>query len=174
VKKKHLVLVLAFAGSAAAALWLPAPTDEVVQPSTRAAPDRSIARSQMVQATSPVQPGLLRLAPRLGGQEETANPFAVPPWALPKPPAKPAEPAPAPVAEQGPPQAPPAPFKIIGRYEESGQPAGIFLEYQQKTIVARGGDQLTPEWKLESVEGSRAVLQYLPLSQRQTLEWTSP
>ena len=117
---------------------------------------------------------MLRLIPRTAVQEAAASPFTVPAWALPKPPAKTAEPAAPSIAEQAAPQTPPAPFKVIGRYEESGQPPGFFLEHQQKTMVARSGDQLTPEWKVESAEAGRIVLHYLPSSQSQTLEWTSP
>lgn len=173
MKRRHLVLALVLAGSAAAAFWLPTPATEVVQPAARVAPTGSSARPQFTRASLSEHSRLLRLAPRTAPDEDSSSPFKVPAWALPNPSAKLAAPAPTPIAEQAP-QAPPAPFKVIGRYEESGQPAGIFLEHKQRTIVARGGDQLTPEWKLESVEGSRAVLQYLPLSQRQTLEWTSP
>jgi hypothetical protein len=167
VRKRHLLLVLGLLASAAAALWLPTPSTEVVHPVARAASTQS---APLVQMRIPAQPGLLRLAPRIAAQEGAPTPFTVPAWALPKSPAIPAESATSAAAEQAPAQAPPAPFKVIGRYEEGGKPPGFFLEYQQKSMIARSGDQLTPEWKVESAEASRIVLQYLPLSQRQTLE----
>ena len=170
MKPRHLVLAAMLVASTAAALWLPASEGQVVQPAVRAAAPSRTTPSQ--PAARPAEPAtVLRLAPRAPTAEDAAAPFGVPEWATPKPVAK----APQPAASQAatPPQAPPAPFKVIGRYEEAGQ-IGVFLEHQQKTMVARAGDQLTAEWKVESVEGARVVLQYLPLSQRQTLEWTSP
>lgn len=169
---RHLLLGLTLAATAAAALWLPSPPPpDVVQAAPRPArPAAGGAVRQALAQPTHVQP----LRPRAAAEDGSDNAFGVQQW---NPPVRtaPVQPtvtgvvaAPAP-----PPQAPAAPFKVIGRYEEDGKLA-VFLEHQQATLVARAGDQLTADWKVESIDAGRLVLQYLPLSQKQVLEWASP
>ncbi|MCM2250777.1 MAG: hypothetical protein NDJ19_00305 [Ramlibacter sp.] len=172
MKTNRLLLTLLLAASAAAALWLPPTTSEVVAPVARPGQGGRTAAGAAPREKPAVSGRLDRLVPRTASDEGTAGPFAVPTWVARKVAAVPVQAVSASVAEPAPPQAPLAPFKVIGRYEEGGR-AGVFLEHQQRTIVARGGEQLTPEWKVDSVEGGRVVIEYLPLSQRQTLELTS-
>lgn len=68
-----------------------------------------------------------------------------------------------------PPQAPPLPFRVLGRYDESGT-AVVFLEHQEQSLLARAGGILVKDYRVESIEGSSLVLRYLPLDQVQTLE----
>ncbi|MGE0331381.1 MAG: hypothetical protein AB7P37_11870 [Ramlibacter sp.] len=172
MKARHWLLGLALAATAAAALWLPSPPPaDVVQAAPRRAPPApGGVAPQAVQASARVLP----LRPRTLAEEGGDSAFAARQWS---PTAAPAQPrrtvtevvaAPAP-----PPQAPAAPFKVIGRYEEAGQLA-VFLEHQQATLVARAGDSLTADWKVQSIDAGRLVLLYLPLSQKQVLEWASP
>ncbi len=169
---RHLLLGVGLAATAAAALWLPpAQAPDVVQ----AAPRQ--VRASEGAGTQP-RPGqnahVLALRPRAASGEGSDSAFDVRQWHAPPPP---------PAAQRtvtqvvavapAPAQAPAAPFKVIGRYEEAGRLA-VFLEHQQATLVARAGDQLTPDWKVQSIDAGRLVLQYLPLSQTQVLEWASP
>lgn len=174
MKSRHLLLALLLAASAAAALWLPPTASEVVAPVARPLRGKGAATGAGLRDAPAVSTRLERLMPRTGSEEGTAEPFVVPVWAAPKAAPVPAQAASAALAEEAPPpQAPPAPFKVIGRYEEAGR-SGVFLEHQQRAVVARGGEQITPEWRVESIEGGRVVIEYLPLSRRQTLEWTNP
>lgn len=68
-----------------------------------------------------------------------------------------------------PPQAPPLPFRVLGRYDESGT-AVVFLEHQEQSLLARVGETLINDYRVESIEGASLVLRYLPLDQLQTLE----
>jgi hypothetical protein len=168
MKSRHVALGLVASASAAAALWVPPKQSAVVLPVVR-----PFASVPITSRDRPARPevGLASLAPRLPSAEQPWNLFGAPAWARPKPVlTKSAAIAP---AAEAPLQAPPAPFRVIGRYEEGGQ-VGVFVEHQQKALVARVGDQLTPEWKVEAIESTRLVLQYLPLAQKQTVEWSAP
>lgn len=168
---RHLLLGAGLAATAAAALWLPpAQAPDVVQAAPRQVRANEGAGTQRPGHNAHVQ----ALRPRAAPAEGPDSAFDVRQWHAPPPP---------PVAQRtvtqvvavapAPVQAPAAPFKVIGRYEEAGRLA-VFLEHQQATLVARAGDQLTPDWKVQSIDAGRLVLQYLPLSQTQVLEWASP
>jgi len=73
------------------------------------------------------------------------------------------------VAVAPPPQAPPLPFRFLGRYDDAGKTA-VFLQHFEHNLVARVGDTLAEQYKVESLEGSTLTLRYLPLNQIQTLE----
>lgn len=68
-----------------------------------------------------------------------------------------------------PPQAPPLPFRVLGRYDEAGQVV-VFLQHQEQNLAVRPGDTLLNGYKVESITGSTLTLRYLPLNQVQTLE----
>ena len=68
-----------------------------------------------------------------------------------------------------PPVAPPLPFVFIGRMNDGAQQT-YFLGYAEQNIVARVGDTLLEQYKVEAVEGGKLVLRYLPLNQLQSLE----
>lgn len=68
-----------------------------------------------------------------------------------------------------PPQAPPLPFRVLGRYDEAGQVV-VFLQHQEQNLAVRPGDSLLNDYKVESINGSTLTLRYLPLNQVQTLE----
>jgi hypothetical protein len=167
VKARHIALGLAATASAAAAIWLPSEPKAVVLPVARAPATAQAARRP---ASAEAGTRLASLAPRIAPDEQQPSAFGVPDWTQLPPLPKPAAPAP---AVEAAPQVPPAPFRIIGRYDEDGR-TGLFLEHQQKSLIARVGDQLTPEWKVDAIENTRLVLEYLPLAQKQTLEWSTP
>lgn len=68
-----------------------------------------------------------------------------------------------------PPQAPPLPFRVLGRYDESGKTV-VFLEHQEQNLVVRAGEKIANDYKVESINDSTLTLRYLPLDQVQTLE----
>ena len=68
-----------------------------------------------------------------------------------------------------PPQAPPLPFHVLGRYDEAGQTV-IFLRHNDQNLVVRVGDTLADKYKVESLNGATLTLRYLPLNQSQSLE----
>lgn len=68
-----------------------------------------------------------------------------------------------------PPQAPPLPFRFLGRYKDAGQSV-IFLQYNDQSLVVRQGDTLGEQYKVEQLDGATLSLRYLPLNQMQSLD----
>lgn len=68
-----------------------------------------------------------------------------------------------------PPQAPPLPFLVLGRYEDAGQSV-IFLQYNDQNLVVRQGDILGEQYKVEKLDRTTLSLRYLPLNQLQSLD----
>jgi hypothetical protein len=73
------------------------------------------------------------------------------------------------IAPPEPPQAPPLPFKELGRYEEAGRTA-VFLQHGDQNLVVHVGDTIADSYKVEEIAGSSITLRYLPLNQVQKLE----
>jgi len=66
------------------------------------------------------------------------------------------------------PQAPPLPFKALGRYtDEAGEQ--VFLQYNDQNLVVRVGDTVALQYTVESLDGNTLTLRYLPLNQTQTM-----
>jgi hypothetical protein len=65
-------------------------------------------------------------------------------------------------------QAPPLPFKVLGRYWEDGQEL-VFLQHNEQNLVVRVGDTIGSVYKVERLEGNTLTLRYTPLNQTQTL-----
>ncbi len=178
MNKPSPLLVVALVGVLLAAYFAPSPTDDDVLLSDRARAPAT--RPPAVDATVPASSAdrstprpaavlqVLRIRPREGGPE-TAPWFPAPrpvqvakasPPAAPPPSAPPAPP---------PPQAPPLPFKALGQYTDGDQ-VGVFLQYRDQNLVARVGDTLAEQYKVESLAGGVLTLRYLPLNQTQTLD----
>jgi len=68
-----------------------------------------------------------------------------------------------------PPQAPPLPFRFLGRYKDAGQSV-VFLQYNDQSLVVRQGDTLGEQYKVEKLDGTTLSLRYLPLNQMQSLD----
>lgn len=66
-------------------------------------------------------------------------------------------------------QAPALPFRPFGRYVEDGQEV-VFLLHNDQNLVVRVGDTIAQHYKVESLEGNKLTLRYLPLDQAQTLD----
>lgn len=68
-----------------------------------------------------------------------------------------------------PPQAPPLPFRVLGRYVKDGQVV-VFLQHNDQNLVVRVGDTIAEHYKVERLNGGTLTLRYTPLNQEQTLE----
>lgn len=66
-----------------------------------------------------------------------------------------------------PPQAPPVPYKYLGRWQEDGAEV-IFLAEGDRTRAVRRGERLG-QWRVEEIRGDGMTLLYLPLDQTRTL-----
>ena len=81
----------------------------------------------------------------------------------PPPPPKAAPPPPPP-----PPRAPALPFRVIGRLIDGGD-TQVFLQSGQATLVARRGDLIERNYRVDEVNEKQVVFTYLPLNQKQQL-----
>lgn len=82
---------------------------------------------------------------------------------LPPPPPASTRPAPPP-----PPVAPPLPFRYQGRMTE-GSSTVVFLTQGERVLVARQGDLLNNQYRVESIGPTAITFLFEPLKQRQTL-----
>lgn len=65
--------------------------------------------------------------------------------------------------------APPLPFRVLGRYSDGGD-TGVFLQFNSQNLVARVGDTLVDQYKVEALSATTLTLRYLPLNETQTLD----
>jgi hypothetical protein len=73
-------------------------------------------------------------------------------------------PAPPPV-----PEAPPLPFKFLGRYIEGGKER-VFLQFKDESLVVAVGDSVAEDYQVDSLLDGVLTLLYVPLQQKQTLQ----
>lgn len=170
---QRMLLAVALVATLAAAYWAPPPTDggavmpvpHAAKPAAPAAPEPGNPRNNARTADMSV----LIIKPRSDAESPTQV-FSVPP-------ALPASHAPKTAAVAAPepeaPRVPVLPFKVLGRYAEDGREA-VFLQYKDQNFVARVGDVLLDQYKVEQISASAATLLYLPLNQRQTLDIGAP
>ena len=85
-------------------------------------------------------------------------------WEPPPPPPLKAAAAPPPP----PPRAPALPFRVIGRLID-GASTLVFLQSGQTTLVARRGDLIERNYRVDEVNEKQVVFTYLPLNQKQQL-----
>ncbi|HWK51066.1 MAG TPA: hypothetical protein VNR40_14335 [Steroidobacter sp.] len=79
-----------------------------------------------------------------------------------------AAPAAMPVEQPVEPQVPPVPFRVLGRFVENGVP-GMFVQLNERTLVARAGDFIGDLYRVESVSDQTMTVVYLPLKATQTV-----
>lgn len=161
MSRLRVVLVLVLAATLAAALYAPAPQDDVVAPSERRA-GAAASPSPDTPAAAPVD--VLELHARRAADDV---PGAFGP--LPSPAPVPVRAAEAPPAPPPPPPPPPAPpFRVLGRYvDEAG--AAVFLQQGDRALVARVGDLLDGRYRVESLSAAGLTLIALPTNQQHTL-----
>ena len=84
----------------------------------------------------------------------------------------PAPPAPVvwqPPPEPPPPQAPPLPFKYLGRLQESAERTVWYLLQGERLIVVASGESVDNTYRIDGAEAGQLRLTYLPLGQQQSL-----
>jgi hypothetical protein len=67
-----------------------------------------------------------------------------------------------------PPEAPPLPFRFIGRQDADGV-ALIFLEQQEQIHIVRIGETIADGWRLDKADDQALVFTYVPLGQQRRL-----
>ncbi len=72
-----------------------------------------------------------------------------------------------------PPQAPPLPFRYLGRYSEAGRD-GVFLQHNDLNLVVHVGDTIADTYKVERLDSIRLTLRYLPLGESQVMDFGVP
>jgi hypothetical protein len=159
-----LLLGLAFT---LAATWYAAglDTDDDGLLADAAAPPRAAAPAPMAAAPTDTAQRDAH-APRMAG--EAGNLFAAHSWQPPAPPP--------PVAVRAPPpQAPPLPYRYVGRMEEDGAVVVFLAEGGAETRprLVRQGDQW-PNYRVDEITAQGMRLTYLPLNETQRLLFGSP
>ena len=94
--------------------------------------------------------------------EPAADIFAVRTW----------EPPPPPVDTT--PQAPPLPFKFIGRFVEPGKGTTFTLTDGERILVVRVGDSIGKDYRIEKYARGQLLFRYRPMNIRQTLDIGGP
>ncbi|MCL2876154.1 MAG: hypothetical protein FWF12_07680 [Betaproteobacteria bacterium] len=163
---RGILLFLALAATLAAVYFAPATENVVVDAVVRPAAADSTARvDNGVRVTAQA------IALRSRDEADGGDPrlFSAQSWDPPPPLVQEEEPQV--IAEVLPPQAPPAPVQLLGRYEEGGKTV-MFALLNGDGIVLRPGENINAEWRVDSIEAGQVVLTYLPLEQKQSLPWT--
>ncbi len=162
---RHSLLAVALAATLAAAVWLGEEEGAGDEADVVAAAPRRAA----VVASAPMSS---RSSEAVAAQADPAARFAVggpdlfPPqsWKPPPPP-----PPVVVVAPPPPPQAPPLPFRYVGRWD-GGDGETILLSQGDRVVSVRIG-QNQAQWRLDSVDASGINFTYLPLQQQRQLRF---
>jgi len=67
-------------------------------------------------------------------------------------------------------QLPSLPFRVLGHYIEDAQVV-VFLQYGEQNMAVRAGDTIAGQYKVESLSDGVVTLLYIPLNQKQTLQF---
>lgn len=99
---------------------------------------------------------------------EAPDIFALRTWEAAEPPAAApaAEGAPAPAA---PPEAPPLPFRYLGKVEAAGQAPVIFLARDEQVLAVRPGDSIDRAYRVVRLKKDEVLFLYRPLRIEQAL-----
>lgn len=105
---------------------------------------------------------------RAGIGEPGQDPFAGKSWYVPPPP----PPPPAQVSVQEPPKptAPPLPFGYMGRMQEEGGAAVVYLTQGARAYTVKQGDTLDGTYRVDTISRTQVTLTYLPLDIKQVLD----
>jgi hypothetical protein len=146
---RRIGLFAALLATLGAAYLSPDPGNGLVQPIERSTGDALVSLTQLP-------------SPLLRERVEPVGPlglFATPPVIVPEIVAPPSPP----------PQAPPLPFRVLGRYVDH---RGVFvlLANEQRGFTVRLGDVIDGVYEVKSIEGPTMTLIYLPFRQPQFLD----
>lgn len=142
-------LFAALLATLGAAYWAPDPGSSLVQPIERTSGE---ALAPLTQLSLPLLRERVEPTGPLG--LFTSPPVIVPEITVPPSP---------------PPQAPPLPFRALGRYVDQ---RGVFvlLANEHRGFTARLGDVIDGVYEVKTIEGATMTLIYLPFRQLQTLD----
>lgn len=165
MKPRHLLLALALAATLAA-VWQSRKEGAVDDDSVVAATPRHVApvTAHVTAAITPADKTAASAEP--AARFAASGPDLFPPQSW-KPP-----PAPAPVVvvpPPPPPQAPPLPFKYIGRWD-AGDGESIFLAEGDRVVSVRVGQNLA-QWHLDSINAGGMMFTFIPLQQQRQLRF---
>lgn len=168
--RRRAAIAAALLLTLAAAWFAPEETaPDVVDGPARAAPRETVRSSEARLRAPAPQVDVLAIRERKDGDGEPGAGLFIPTeWTPAAAEAAAAAPAPVPVEEAAP-QAPPLPFRVMGRHEQAGQTV-VFLQQNDRTHIARVGDTIGDTYKVEGIDGGAMTLRYIPLDQVQTLE----
>lgn len=178
---------LALAATLVAAWFAPAPQDDSVALTSRVARIQPTPHQHSISAaTSPptdssinaVTPKsgeksvtnvrVLKIRDRSYTESEEMSVFAKAAWERPSAAVK-VQPTDLPPPLPATPTAPALPFRVMGRYEESGKSIVFLLQADQSWVV-REGDTFAETYKVERIASNAIHLRYLPLNEVQVLE----
>jgi hypothetical protein len=121
-------------------------------------------------ADIPAPPPAKTLPPVQHAAAENAAPpvdiFAVHTWEPPPPPVAAAAPAVA--------QAPPLPFRFMGRIAEPGKAPVFLLVQGDRVLPVKAGERIGAAYRLEKFEGGKLFFRYQPMNLVQTLPVGGP
>lgn len=89
--------------------------------------------------------------------QKIIDPFRNKSWYVAPPPPKPVKPT-----------APPLPFQYLGKLKEDGE-TRVFLNYQGRHIIAKAGDVIDGNYRVEDIAGGQMTFFYQPLKEKQVL-----
>lgn len=150
---RRIILAVALVATLAAVWWGETPPpDEPVLPAVRPAASKVVAHVPSGPEPKPAEAHAR--FPDGGSNLFPVQSFRPPPApvVLPPPP---------------PPQAPPVPFRYLGRWLEGGVD-NVFLAEGDQVRTVRRGDRLGP-WRVDDVRTDSMTLTYTPLDQQRTL-----
>ncbi len=97
------------------------------------------------------------------------DPFPPKSWEVPAAPPPPAPPPVTRAPESAPPVAPPLPFAYAGKLEQAPGQWTIYLTRGNDSFALSKGDTFDNVYRLVEVDAGKLVIEYLPLSTKQTL-----
>ena len=130
-------------------------------------PTRPAARATDAVRGEPAAESLVALVPRstlvpdAGAEPPARDPFSARSW-------RPAAPAQGALAAPAAPTAPAPPYAFVGKKQEAGA-WEVFLARGEQNFLAREGQVLEGQWRVDQVQPPTLTLTYLPLDARQTL-----
>ncbi|MGX9773210.1 hypothetical protein ACWYXN_06835 [Janthinobacterium aestuarii] len=163
--KRKPILFTLLAATVVAAIW-PGADDAsaVVEPSSAARPAQVAVAAASPGEPKPAELALYKLE-RVSMVVTTQNPFSTTSWFVAPPP-----PPPPPAAAPPPaPTAPAMPFVYAGRLQGVGGRWTYYLMRGDQSFAVSRGETFDTSYRLDSVDDSKMVIEYLPLSVKQTL-----
>lgn len=149
-----LLLLLAAAG---AGYVLMQEEGSASAPVAQSAPPPTSAPAAVAEAT----PDSAKTAPADEPAKVPPNPFAARTWEPPKPKVEPAPPPPL--------QAPPLPFRFIGKVHDSDTGTAFMLQHGERIVAVKEGDEIDGTYKVEGYRNGQLEFLYRPLQIRQSL-----